>query len=47
MDLDDPGQNIIPDNKDMPVLRKKTNSEKPYRSSETISKTEMLVDRIG
>ena len=47
MDLDDPGQNIIPDNKDVPILRKKTNSERPYRSSETISKTEMLVDRIG
>ena len=47
MDLDDPGHNIILDNKDMPILRKKTNSERPYRSSETITKTEMLVDRIG
>jgi hypothetical protein len=47
MDLDDPSRNIIPDDKDMPWLRKKTISERPYRSSETMSKTEMLVDRIG
>ena len=44
-DLDSP-ENIIPDETNMPILRKKTNSEKPYKSND-ISKTELLVDRIG
>ena len=44
-DLDSP-ENIIPDEANLPILRKKTNSEKPYKSND-ISKTELLVDRIG